>query len=143
VIQFLIDEDLTPRPRDVANAHGYNAYHVQFLDWKGRKDFEIRNRMLEEALTLVTGNWKDFRPMLQREELHPGAVSLPDVPREEQIRLFETVLDHLESAEPPIDMVNRVLVVDEAGKVEANGGSRTRIRGGAGWGIPRRRASLL
>lgn len=118
MIQFLIDEDVTPRLRDVANARGYNAYHVQYLDWKGRKDFEIRRRMMEEDLTLVTGNWKDFRPMLAREEIHPGAISLADVPRAAQIRLFEAALDYIESAIPPIDMVNRVLVVDEQGQVE-------------------------
>ena len=118
MIQFLIDEDVTPRLRDVAIARGYNAYHIQYLDWKGRKDFAIRRRMLEEDLTLVTGNWKDFPPMLQREEVHPGAVSLPDVPRAEQIRLFEAVLDYIEAAIPPNEMVNRVLIVDEEGQVE-------------------------
>lgn len=61
--------------RDVANARGYNAYNVQYPDWKGRNDFAIRRRMPEEDLTLVTGNWKDFRPMLQRESVHPGAIS--------------------------------------------------------------------
>jgi hypothetical protein len=57
--------------------------------------------------------------MLQREELHPGAISLPDVPRAEQVRLFEAVLRYIESSDPPVDMINRVLVVDETGKVES------------------------
>jgi predicted nuclease of predicted toxin-antitoxin system len=118
VIQFLIDEDVTPALRDVANARGYNAHHVQYLDWKGRKDFAIRRRMLEEDLTLVTGNWKDFRPMLRRESVHPGAISLPDVPRAEQIRLFERALDFIEAQRPPLDMVNQVLIVDADGEVE-------------------------
>ncbi|MBB4635732.1 DUF5615 family PIN-like protein [Longimicrobium terrae] len=117
MIQFLIDEDVTPRLRDVANGRGYNAYHIQHLDWKGRQDFAIRRRMLDEDLTLVTGNWKDFRPMLQREEVHPGAISLPDVPRAEQIRLFEAALAFIESADPPVDMINRVLVVNDRGQV--------------------------
>jgi predicted nuclease of predicted toxin-antitoxin system len=119
VIQFLLDEDVTPKLREVANARGYNAHHVQYLDWKGREDFAIRRRMLDESLTLVTGNWKDFRPMLQREEVHPGAISLPDVPRAQQMRLFGAALDFIEAARPPLDMVNCVLVVDEAGDVEA------------------------
>lgn len=118
MIRFLFDEDVTPRLRDVANARGYEAHHVQYLDWKGRKDFAIRRRMLDEDLTLVTGNWKDFRPMLQREEVHPGAISLPDVPRAEQIRLFECALDFIEVAEPPLDMVNCAVVVAESGEVE-------------------------
>jgi predicted nuclease of predicted toxin-antitoxin system len=119
VIQFLFDEDVTPKLRDVAYARGYHAHHVQYLDWKGRKDFAIRRRMIDENLTLVTGNWKDFRPMLQREVVHPGAISLPDVPRAQQIRLFEAALDFIEASNPPLDMVNCVLVVDEAGNVEA------------------------
>lgn len=118
MIQFLIDEDVTPRLRDVANARGYNAYHIQYLDWKGRKDFAIHRRMMEEDLTLVTGNWRDFRPMLAREEIHPGAISLPDVPRGEQIRLFETAIDYIESEIPSGEMINRVLVVDPLGQIE-------------------------
>lgn len=118
MIQFLIDEDVTPRLRDIANRRGYNAYHIQQLDWKGRQDFHIRRRMLAENLTLVTGNWKDFRPMLQREEVHPGAISLLDVPRADQIRLFEAALDFIEASDPPLDMINVVLVVDDQGSVE-------------------------
>ncbi len=118
MIQFLIDEDVTPTLRDVANARGYNAYHVQYLDWKGRKDFDVRRRMLEEDLTLVTGNWRDFRPMLERESVHPGAISLPDVPRAEQVRLFERALDFIESRRPAEDMVNLVVILDPAGEVD-------------------------
>ena len=118
MIQFLIDEDVTPRLRDVAVARGYNAYHIQYLDWKGRTDYQIRRRMLDEDLTLVTGNWRDFRPMLQREEVHPGAISLPDVPRAAQIRLFETALDYIQATTPPNDMVNRLLTIGEDGQVE-------------------------
>ncbi|MBA4157445.1 MAG: DUF5615 family PIN-like protein [Gemmatimonadetes bacterium] len=118
MIQFLIDEDVTPKLREVANARGYNAYPIQYLGWKGRKDPEIRRRMLEEDLTLVTGNWRDFRPMLKREEIHPGAISLPDVPRAQQILLFEAALDFIETSDPPLDMINYVLMVDEAGNVD-------------------------
>ena len=74
--------------------------------------------MLDEDLTLVTGNGRDFRPMLQRETVHPGAISLPDVPRAAQIRLFGAVLDYIETTTPPNDMVNRVLIIDGTGQVE-------------------------
>ncbi|HEU0014004.1 MAG TPA: DUF5615 family PIN-like protein [Longimicrobium sp.] len=115
MIQFLIDEDVTPRLCQVANARGYAAYHVQYLDWKGRADFEILRRMVEDDLTLVTGNWKDFQRLLRRQEVHPGAIALPDVPRAHQIRLFEAALDHIEATDPPLDMVNRALVLAEDG----------------------------
>jgi hypothetical protein len=74
--------------------------------------------MLEEDLTLVTGNWRDFRHMLQRESVHPGAISLPDVPRAEQVRLFERALDFIEAQRPPLDMVNLVLILDEDGEIQ-------------------------
>jgi hypothetical protein len=56
--------------------------------------------------------------MLQREEVHPGAISLPDVPRADQIRLFEAALDFIEASDPPLDLINVVLVVDDQGSVE-------------------------
>lgn len=117
MIQFLIDEDVTPRLHDVAVARGYNAYHVQYLNRKGAADHVHRRRMLDENLTLVTGNWRDFQPMLQRAGVHPGAISLPNVPRADQIRLFGAAIDYIEAGEPPLDRVNTVLLVDEDGQV--------------------------
>lgn len=117
MIQFLIDEDVTPKLQQEAAVRGYNAYAVQYLDQKGAPDHVLRKRMMDESLTLVTGNWKDFRPMLQREGIHPGAISLPDVPRSEQIRLFHAALDFIEGSKPPLDMINTVLVLDEQGSV--------------------------
>jgi predicted nuclease of predicted toxin-antitoxin system len=119
MIQFLFDEDVTPALRYAANERGYFAFHVQYRGWKGRKDSEILSRMLAEDLTLVTGNWKDFRPMLKREEVHPGAISLPDVPRADQLRLFSAALDHIERSTPPLDMINTVLIVAEDGTIDA------------------------
>lgn len=118
MIQFLFDEDVTPALRDAANVRGYNAHHVQYRGWKGRKDSQILKRMLEEDLTLVTGNWRDFRPMLERKEIHPGAISLPDVPRAQQIRLFNAAVDLIEDSEPPLDMVNTVLLVKEDATIQ-------------------------
>ncbi|CAA9305674.1 MAG: hypothetical protein AVDCRST_MAG68-805 [uncultured Gemmatimonadetes bacterium] len=117
MIQFLIDEDVTPKLAVVAAERGYTAYAVQYLNQKGAPDFVLRRRMLDENLTLVTGNWKDFRPMLAREGIHPGAISLPDVPRADQIRLFQTAVDYIEGSDPPLDMINTVLVLNEQGEV--------------------------
>jgi predicted nuclease of predicted toxin-antitoxin system len=117
VIQFLFDEDLSPTLRDAANERGYNAYHIQYLEWKGKKDPQILRRMLDENLTLVTGNWRDFRPMLKRVEVHPGAISLPDVPRVQQVRLFNAAVNWIEG-EGGSDLVNLVLLLDEEGNVD-------------------------
>lgn len=56
--------------------------------------------------------------MLERVELHPAAISLPDVPRAEQIQLFNTALDLLEGTAPAMDIVNRVQLVHESEEIE-------------------------
>ena len=118
MIQFLIDENLSPRLVETANAFGYNAYHVAHRGWSSLKDPEVLQRILSEDLTIVTNNWIDFRPMLQREEVHPGiVVILPNVRRERQIELFTAALGIIRGHDPPVDMVNTVLEVDTEGIV--------------------------
>lgn len=48
MIQLVVDEDLTPLLRGVANARGFNAYYRHQLNWTGRKDYELRRRMVDE-----------------------------------------------------------------------------------------------
>ncbi|HEV2149792.1 MAG TPA: DUF5615 family PIN-like protein [Longimicrobiaceae bacterium] len=118
MIQFLIDENLSPRLVETANALGYNAYHVVHRGWSSLKDPEVLRRVLAEDLTIVTNNWSDFRPMLQREEVHPGmVVILPNVRRERQVELFTAALLTIREHDPPLDMVNTVLEVDAEGTV--------------------------
>lgn len=86
MVQFLVDECLTPRLVEVANRFGYVAHHVQYRDWKSKTDQALLTFIRDEDLTLVTNNWKDFEPMRRREEIHPGAVVIPNVPRAGQMR---------------------------------------------------------
>jgi predicted nuclease of predicted toxin-antitoxin system len=117
VIQFLIDECLKPRLVEVANRFGYVAHHVQYRDWKSRTDHALLACIRDEDLTIVTNNWKDFEPMLRREEVHPGAVVITNVPRAGQIDAFELALLAIEAVDPPLDMVNLVIDGDEDGTV--------------------------
>lgn len=118
MIQFLIDECLSPRLREVARDLGYVAYHVTQRGWSSFPDRRLFPLVLEHDLTLVTNNWRDFRPMLRRTEVHPGVVVIiPNVRRERQVELFTRVLDTIRSADPPLDMVNTVLEVDASGEV--------------------------
>ena len=117
MIQFLIDECLTPKLVEVANQFGYVAHHVQYREWKSRGDADLLKHIRAEDLTLVTNNWKDFEPMLRREEVHPGAVVLPNVPRASQISAFERALRAIEAVEPPLDMVNTVIEVGDTDEV--------------------------
>ncbi|HEX8907084.1 MAG TPA: DUF5615 family PIN-like protein [Longimicrobiaceae bacterium] len=115
MIQFLIDECLTPELVRVAAELGFNAYHVTHRGWPSRSDAFLLQRLLEEDLTLVTNNWKDFRPMLQRAGIHAGAVVLPNVGLNQQVRLFNLALQGIDRADPPLDMVNTVIEVDVSG----------------------------
>lgn len=118
MIQFLIDENLSPRLVEAANTFGYNAFHVVHRGWSSLKDPEVLRHVLAEDLTIVTNNWSDFRPMLQREEVHPGmVVILPNVRRERQVELFTAALLAIRDYDPPLDMVNTVLEVDAEGTV--------------------------
>lgn len=116
MIRFLIDECLSPRLVGVANRFGYLAHHVQYRNWKSKKDTELVGYLREESLTLVTNNWRDFEPMLRREEIHPGAIVLPNLPRAEQIAAFERALRVVQAVQPPLDMVNTVIEVTESGE---------------------------
>lgn len=118
MIQFLVDECLSPGLLDVARAHGFNAYHVTRRGWGSDSDPQLLAHILDEDLTFVTNNWKDFRPMMSRAELHPGAVAiLPNVRKERQMVLFAAAIDFIRSASPPLDMVNTVLEVEAEGSV--------------------------
>lgn len=118
MIQFLIDENLSPRLVVTAQEFGFMAFHVAHRGWASLTDPQVLRRILDEDLTVVTNNWDDFRPMLKREELHPGiVVILPSVRRERQIELFSAALSVIRDRRPAIDMVNTVLEVDALGTV--------------------------
>jgi len=118
VIRFLIDENLSPRLTETAQAFGFVAFHVAHRGWAALKDPQVLRRILDEDLTIVTNNWDDFRPMLRRQEVHPGVVViLPAVRRDRQKELFGAALYAITDHDPPLDMINTVLEVDADGTV--------------------------
>jgi predicted nuclease of predicted toxin-antitoxin system len=117
VITFLIDENLSPRLVETANSFGHVAFHTNHRGWSTQKDPQLLRHLLREDLTLVTNNWDDFRPMLGRAAVHPGAVILPNVVRARQIELFSLALGVIRDHDPPLDMVNTALDVGDDGKV--------------------------
>ena len=118
MITFLIDENLSPRLVLTANDFGHAAFHINHRGWSSLQDEQVLHRLLDEDLTLVTNNWDDFRPMLQRAEVHPGVVViLPNVRRERQVELFTAALSVIRDHDPPLDLVNTVLEVSEDGRV--------------------------
>ena len=73
-MKFLIDECLSPKLVQVANARGFEAYHVAHRGWSGESDSKIFRRIVREGLTLVTNNRDDFISLIKRTEIHPGIV---------------------------------------------------------------------
>ncbi len=103
---------------DTAAAFGYAAFHVAHRGWAAEADPQVLRHVMDEDLTLVTNNWIDFRPMLERLELHPGVVViLPNVRRERLVELFSAALAAIHEHDPPLDMINTVLQVDADGMV--------------------------
>jgi len=116
-LRLLVDECLSPVLVNVGHQHGFEAHHVVHMGWEARKDPYLRARLIEGDFTLVTNNWRDFRPMLEQSGLHAGAIILPNVPRYEQIRLFDLALRAALTLSNPPDLVNTVLEVDVDGSV--------------------------
>jgi predicted nuclease of predicted toxin-antitoxin system len=116
-LRLLIDECLSPVLVNVGHQHGFEAHHVVHMGWESRKDPFLRARLIEGDFTLVTNNWRDFRPMLEQAGLHAGAIILPNVPRDEQVRLFDLALRAAAELSDPPDLVNTILEVDPDGSV--------------------------
>jgi predicted nuclease of predicted toxin-antitoxin system len=116
-LRLLIDECLSPVLVDVGHQHGFEAHHVVHMGWESRKDPFLRARLIEGDFTLVTNNWRDFRPMLEQAGLHAGAIILPNVPRDEQVRLLDLALRAAAELSDPPDLVNTILEVDPDGTV--------------------------
>jgi hypothetical protein len=86
------------------------------------KDWNLIRVAVDEALTFVTNNARDFRRLHAMEEAHAGLVILiPCVEPPRQRELFEAVLDVLE---PDSDLFNEVIEV----QFEAAGDSVTITR---------------
>jgi predicted nuclease of predicted toxin-antitoxin system len=118
VITFLIDENLSPSLVKTAYGFGHGAFHINHRGWSSLPDEAVLGHVLDEDLTLVANNWDDFRPMLKRAQVHPGAVViLPNVRRERQMELFSAALSAIRDHDPPLDMVNTILEVDGDGRV--------------------------
>lgn len=116
-LRLLIDECLSPALVKIGHQHGFETHHVVHMGWESRKDPFLRARLIEGDFTLVTNNWRDFRPMLEHAGLHAGAIILPNVPRDEQVRLFDLALRAAVELSNPPDLVNTILEVDLDGSV--------------------------
>ncbi|MBI3506346.1 MAG: DUF5615 family PIN-like protein [Proteobacteria bacterium] len=124
-MKFLIDECLSPELAKRAIARGYGqSSHVVWLGWQGKKDWELKQLIVDHDWTFVTANSIDFRGPADAPgkkgqyadiALHAGLVCLnaPDgMDIDAQTDLFDAALDQLAADG---DLVNRVLEMTLAG----------------------------
>ncbi|MGK9264188.1 DUF5615 family PIN-like protein [Sinorhizobium meliloti] len=108
-MKFLIDECLHTSLVAVAQDHGHDCFHVNWLGLSGETDWDLMPRIVAEDFTFVTNNARDFRKLYAREELHAGLVIIvPQVLPALQRELFLAVLQELGDAQ---DMVNEVVEI--------------------------------
>jgi predicted nuclease of predicted toxin-antitoxin system len=108
-VKFLIDECLHTTLVAVAQDHGHECFHVNWIGLSGEADWDLMPRIVEENFTFVTNNARDFRRLYANEELHPGLVIIvPQVVPALQRELFEAVLADLE---PNEDLLNEVIEI--------------------------------
>jgi hypothetical protein len=107
-VKFLIDECLHSLVA-VAQAHGHDCFHVNWLGLSGETDWDLMPRIVEQDFTFVTNNARDFRKLYAKEELHAGLVIIvPKVLPSLQRELFYLILQDSAGAR---DLVNEVIEV--------------------------------
>ena len=108
-MRFLIDECLHTSLVDVAQQHGHESHHVNWLGLSGATDRALIPRIIEGDFTFVTNNSSDFRRLYAQQELHAGLVIiLPQVEPARQRALFSGLLDTLG---PNDALVNEVIEI--------------------------------
>ncbi|MBY3246257.1 DUF5615 family PIN-like protein [Rhizobium laguerreae] len=108
-MKFLVDECLHTSLVAVAQHHGHDGFHVNWLGLSGETDWDLMPRIVAEDFTFVTNNARDFRKLYAREDLHAGLVIIvPQVLPGQQRDLFALVLQELAVS---ADLVNEVIEI--------------------------------
>jgi predicted nuclease of predicted toxin-antitoxin system len=113
-VRFLIGECLHTSLVDVAQQHGHEAHHVNWLGLSGATDRGLMPRIVERDFTFVTNNAADFRRLYARQEVHAGLVIIvPQVAPARQRALFSSLFDTLD---PDDALLNEVVEVSLDGE---------------------------
>ena len=113
-MRFLIDECLHTSLVDVAEQHGHESHHVNWLGPSGEADWNLVPRIIDGDFTFVTNNALDFRRLYARRELHAGLIIIvPQVEPTRQRVLFSGLLDTLG---PDEALVNEVIEINLDGE---------------------------
>lgn len=113
-MRFLIDECLHTSLVDIAQRHGHEGHHVNWLGLSGATDRGLIPRIVEGDFTFVTNNAVDFRRLYARQELHAGLVIIvPQVAPARQRALFGSLLGTLNPADV---LVNEIIEISLEGE---------------------------
>lgn len=108
-MRFLIDECLHTSLVGVAEQHGHDCNHVNWLGLSGETDWNLMPRIVDGDYTFVTNNAADFRRLYARCEIHAGLVIIvPQVVPARQRALFNALLDTLQ---PEETLINEVIEI--------------------------------
>lgn len=113
---ILVDECLSVALVAVAKARGVAALHAAHVGKGGWQDWNLVAFALENDYIIATNNRRHFLKEYMKQELHNGVlIVVPNVEREDQIRLFAAALDAL--AARGGDLTNHVIEVLADGSV--------------------------
>lgn len=114
--KLFIDECLSTALVAVAKNRGIIADYGPYVGKRGWQDWNIVPFALENDYVVVTNNRRHFLKEYDKLDLHNGLlIIVPNVEREDQIRLFEIALDAALGLGD--DLVNKVVEVLRDGSV--------------------------
>ena len=77
-MRLFIDECLSPQMARQLNASGEHvAEHPLDFGGRGAPDHRVLQRCIARELVIVTENARDFRALVDSEDIHPGLIILP------------------------------------------------------------------
>lgn len=116
-MNFLVDENLSPKLVQFLATKGVAAVHVAHIGMPGATDPEVWTYAFHHDQIVVTVNAADFLHLAGSVDLHPGLVVLRaavGLSRDEQWAWLEPVIDWLmETGEA---LVNKAVIVTDKGK---------------------------
>lgn len=118
-MRLFLDECLSPQiALDLAREKNYITVHPRNDGGCGNEDYQVVQRCINNDLVIVTENAKDFRELLSREELHPGLIILPCLPKNTREAFLLLAIEYprnLDRGKPMDLMVNHILNVTKEG----------------------------
>ncbi len=117
-MRLFLDECLSPNSaKELAKVYEYHVVHPLSHGGMRSPDHNVVARCINEDLVIVTENASDFTRLLNREEVHPGLIILPNINRNMSKALLLFAIDFLLVRGNPMDQImNHILKISKDGK---------------------------